>query len=394
MKIKKHLSKVVAMACLATTMGGGAVGAMLSNPTTIMAAENTKTITVDGTKVNVPVKGYKWLTVKGKTYFAVNGSLVKGWKTMDKSVGESIKHWSYFHPKTGALYTGWHKMGSLEGEKIAHWSYFGSNGWLRTGWQAMGKGTSNSFEENTTKHWSYFGDNGWLRTGWQDMGKGTRNPDGNTAKHKSFFGSDGWLRTNVWEGDWYLNGNGWRVEREGALYPTNGRKSVIVGDSRTLNSYQAGANKTLTTMKNKSPGTWVNVNGNKEAWFAEWGRGYNWFNDNLTWNIESKLKNNSDLIVLLGINDTANAKNYANKLNALANKHAKNGVRIYFVSANPVKGSSAAKLFNNDMRKYLKNNVYYINTHDNVKFTYTDNVHYDARTSRDIMNYVKKHVKA
>ena len=362
MRIKKHLSKVVAMACLATTMGGGAAGAMLSNPIAVIAAENTKTITVDGTKVSVPVKGYKWLTVKGKTYFAVNGSLVKGWKVMDKSVGETTKHMSYFHPKTGALYTGWHKMGSLEGEK--------------------------------TVHWSYFGNNGWLRTGWQDMGKGTSNPDGNTAKHKSFFGGNGWLRTNVWEGDWYLNGNGWRVEREGALYPTNGRKSIIVGDSRTLNSYQAGANKTLTTMKNKSPGTWVNVNSNKEAWFAQWGKGYNWFNDNLTWNIESKLKNNSDLIVLLGINDTGNAKNYANKLNALANKHAKNGVRIYFVSANPVKGSSAAKLFNDSMRKYLKNNVYYINTHDNVKFTYTDNVHYDARTSRDIMNYVKKHVKA
>ena len=52
------------------------------------------------------------------------------------------------------IYTGWKNMGKNEGEKTAHWSYFGPNGWLRTGWQQMGKGTNNP-DGNAKKHWSY-----------------------------------------------------------------------------------------------------------------------------------------------------------------------------------------------------------------------------------------------
>ena len=85
------------------------------------------------------------------------------------------------------------KWGKAEGEKIEHFSYFGSNGWLRTGWIKLGKGTADP-DENTAQHWSYFGDNGWLRTGWQKMGKGTSQDKG-AAFHWSYFGSDGWLRT-------------------------------------------------------------------------------------------------------------------------------------------------------------------------------------------------------
>ena len=70
----------------------------------------------------------------------------------------------------------------------------GSNGWVRTGWVKLGKGTSEP-DGNSAVHWSYFGDNGWMRTGWQEMGKGTNNPDNNKAKHWSYFGDNGWLRT-------------------------------------------------------------------------------------------------------------------------------------------------------------------------------------------------------
>ena len=90
--------------------------------------------------------------------------------------------------------------------------YFGGNGWLRTGWVQLGKGTGEP-DGNSAKHWSYFGPNGWLRTGWQKMGT-KENPDGNSKVHYSYFGAYGWLVTGkqVIDGKTYIfNSSGWRL---------------------------------------------------------------------------------------------------------------------------------------------------------------------------------------
>ena len=200
------------------------VGGMgIANMSTVEAATTTKTITIEGQKVNVPTKGNNWFNIKGYWHFVKDGSLVKGWRNLTKADGQSTNHFSYFDKTNGRLYTGWHYMSANEGEKNAHWSYFGANGWLRTGWQQMGTknnpdgnskihwsyfgnngwlrtgwqsmGTKNNPDGNNKQHMSYFGDNGWLRTGWQHIGKGTKNPDGNAAPHYSYFGDNGWLRT-------------------------------------------------------------------------------------------------------------------------------------------------------------------------------------------------------
>lgn len=155
--------------------------------------KSNNVIEIDGTKVTVPKKGNKWLNIKGNWYFVKNGKLTTGWRFFTKDDGESLEHWSYFDAETGSLYTNWHWMGEAEGETTEHWSYFGNNGWLRTGWQEMGKGTDNP-DGKAAKHWSYFGPNGWLRTGWANMGTDA-NPDGNSKVHWSYFGNNGWLRT-------------------------------------------------------------------------------------------------------------------------------------------------------------------------------------------------------
>ena len=178
-------------------------------------------IKVEGVDVHVPIKGNKWVNVKGAWHFVKNTEVIKGWYRLTKNDGEKTEHWSYFDKKTGRIYTNWRKMGRTEGEKTEHWSYFGANGWLRTGWVQLGKGTSDP-DGNVAKHWSYFGGNGWLRTGWVQLGKGTGEPDGNSAKHWSYFGPNGWLRTG-WQrmgtasnpdgknkAHWsYFGGNGW-----------------------------------------------------------------------------------------------------------------------------------------------------------------------------------------
>ena len=167
-----------------------------------------------------------WKKENGKfRYYGEDGSYYTGWHYMGSAEGETTPHWSYFE-KDGYLTTGWRYFTAADGESSAHYSYFGENGWLRTGWQKMGKGSANTFNENTdthwsyfggngwlqtdwkymtkddgesTPHWSYFGGNGWLRTGWVQLGKGTSEPDGNKEKHWSYFGGDGWLRTGLQE---------------------------------------------------------------------------------------------------------------------------------------------------------------------------------------------------
>lgn len=156
--------------------------------------------TVDGGKTatcKVNVDG--WINANNKYSYLKEGKKLIGFYYFTSKEGEKTPHWSYFD-KNGVMLTGWQWLGkgtsNPDGDKAKHMSYFGDNGWLRTGWQQMGKGTSNSFDENTNTHWSYFGDNGWLRTGWQQMGKGTNNSfDENTNKHWSYFGENGWLRT-------------------------------------------------------------------------------------------------------------------------------------------------------------------------------------------------------
>ena len=392
--------------------------------TQAIAAENTKTITINETKVDIPVKGYKWFEVKGKTYFALNGALVKGWKVMDKSVGEQITHWSFFNLKTGELYKGWHSMGKTEGEKTAHWSYFGSDGWLRTGWQKMGKGTQNSYEEQTTQHWSwfgtngwlqtgwkeftktdgekphwsYFGDNGWIRTGLQDMGKGTKNPDGNNKKHKSYFDSNGWLakKKTVKAGGktYWANESGWCSEE---LYSTNERKTIIIGDSRTVFSWSVRSG-------NKYTENLVNTKHGKEYWIAKPCMGYDWFvNTALPIARNIGIGKDTDIVICMGVNDYRACSNantgaynqtlinnyttkYANLINSNAKVWVANGARVYYASVGCYGGHNAGiNAWNNTIKRKFSGNVRWIATPNlsNYYRSASDKLHY-SNTGSDL----------
>ena len=191
----KKLLKKISVILLASFSMFGTIGG-LSGGEAEAAVNGTKTIKIEGKNTVVPAKGNKWVNVNGFYHFVKDGVLVKGWRHLTSADGEKTSHYSYFDKDTGRIYTGWKNLGKKEGEKTSHWSYFGPNGWLRTGWQHMGKGTNNP-DGNTAKHISYFGPDGWLRTGWQRLGKGTSNPDGKTPQHWSYFGPNGWLRTGM-----------------------------------------------------------------------------------------------------------------------------------------------------------------------------------------------------
>ena len=210
--------------------------------------DKTVKIKIEGKDVEVPATGYKWVVSNGYFHFVKDGKLVTGWKKLTQDDGEKTEHWSYFDKTNGRIYTGWRSMGTKEGETVGHWSYFGDNGWLRTGWQQMGKGTANP-DGNSEKHWSYFGANGWLRTGWQQMGKGTANPDGNAEKHWSYFGGNGWMVKGWYKdskGLHYFGSNGWmyqsgtkKIDRSDYTFNANGiLTGVNHSDFKYVNQYR------------------------------------------------------------------------------------------------------------------------------------------------------------
>ena len=252
-------------------------------------------ILIEGKTFEVPAKGNIWVNVNGYCHFVQNGKLVTGWKHFTKADGEKTDHFSYFDKKNGRLYVGWRKMGAAEGEKIEHWSYFGDNGWLRTGWQLMGKGTSNP-DGNTASHCSYFGDNGWLRTGWQKMGT-SLNPDGKNKVHWSYFGGNGWMVKGWYkdsEGLHYFKPNGWMCGSEttqidkseykfndrGILIGVNHTNFKYVNQYRTYGFYPMSCGSSSSLMAMQAAGYCKNLDTKEEyedylsSWRAVCGRSF------------------------------------------------------------------------------------------------------------------------
>ena len=342
-----------------------------------------------------------WYSEDGAWYYYKKSEMLKGWHHFGKGTsnpdGNSTQHWSYFG-SDGRLRTGWLKLGKgtsePDGNSTPHWSYFGSNGWLRTGWVQFGKGTSEP-DGNSAPHWSYFGANGWLRTGLQSLGKGTSNPDGGSAKHQSYFTESGWLVTNkalsTGGKTYWANANGWlSAYTAGKFNIGNGRKTILIGDSRTDMAYYE-----VYCNYNYKKEVWNESRG-IERWYAKVGVGMKdttWFNNTIA-NVESHLDDATDVVFLLGYNDLHNNVRYKDFINNKANAWAKKGVKTYFVSVNPTTKSlnSQVKSFNTYMKNHLNKNVKYIDTFNNVKFNYGgDGEHYKADTNKAIINYVMTH---
>ncbi len=161
-------------------------------------------------------------------------------------------------------------------------------------------------------------------------------------------------------------------------------KLIFVGDSRTVG------------MKNA-------VN-SSDIWSCETSKGLSWMKSTGIPNIENNLDNKSGVIILMGINDVKVtnsdilASNYADYINDKANTWASKGVKVYFVSVMPTKGTyddlnSYIDKFNSSIKKYLSSNVTYIDANsylDSNGFSSSDGLHYDSNTYKNIYNYIKQ----
>lgn len=379
-------------------------------------------------------KGWHHMSVKeGEkkshwSYFDSNGVMYTGWHWMTSKEGEKTPHWSYFGPN-GWLRTGWQRLGAADGEKTVHWSYFGANGWLRTGWQWLGAG-----DGEKTAHWSYFGPNGWLRTGWQKMGTSS-NPDGNNKTHWSYFSNAGWLFTQTgahYQGGKHFNnsGNGWaeiyngimswdndnasylfkdgvvdksrssytqeeftyklsngRVKTDGNLYSANGRKTIIIGDSRTVLAYYYKAGGSYSRQ--------INVRSGLECYIAKVGASYNNYNNWFASAISSaenskvgKIDKNTDIVFCMGVNDidisgNTNVTKYANTINSKADTWTKKGARVYYAAVGSWRGyDNLVNSWNNAIKAKLNKNVRWINSPVMTGYYANDGIHYNVEGSK------------
>ena len=168
-------------------------------------------------------------------------------------------------------------------------------------------------------------------------------------------------------------------------------KILKVGDSRTVGMYFARhpREEYRTTVKD-------------DGYYAKVGEGVRWLGENQT--AITKQAENADVIVVsMGVNDIDNYKEYAKKMQELANGPWK-GKQVYFTAVNPVgpgykgyqKYNKRIDAFNLYMQKNLPDNVHYIDTNtyfkqNNCQFS-RDGLHYTNSTNKKIDGFITAEV--
>lgn len=162
-------------------------------------------------------------------------------------------------------------------------------------------------------------------------------------------------------------------------------KKVFIGDSRTVHMSQTIGTK------------------NGDIWSCKSAMGLKWMKSNGVPNIENNITNGTAVIILMGVNDLYNTKNYIEYINQKSSEWAAKGAVTYYVSVNPINESTykgfkntEIEKFNNSMQSELKN-VHYIDTYNYLithECNYTsDGLHYTSSTSKKIYELINQNLQ-
>ena len=178
------------------------------------------------------------------------------------------------------------------------------------------------------------------------------------------------------------------------LPSTKAARRIFVGDSRTVQMYiyLFGSWNSATTSKLQQGTT----DSHGDIWSAKGGSGLSWMKSTGIPNIESNISKDTALIILMGVNDTSNASNYASYINSKVDSWKSKGANVYFVSVLPCNGSytnhnNKINNFNNIIKSNLSSQVTYLDVSSylySVGFTSGDGLHYDQKTSQNIYNKI------
>ena len=164
-----------------------------------------------------------------------------------------------------------------------------------------------------------------------------------------------------------------------------GRQLVFIGDSRTV-----GMN------------TAIGKDGN--LWSAKVGMGLSWMKSTGVPAVESKITANSDVVILMGVNDVRSLSytdKYIKYINEKADAWTALGANVYYVSVNPITFESSAypgisndliAKWNDKMQKGLNENVKYIDTYSQVlgQLNSNDGMHYNKSSYKKIYSLIQQ----
>ncbi|MBE5911446.1 SGNH/GDSL hydrolase family protein [Pseudobutyrivibrio sp.] len=165
------------------------------------------------------------------------------------------------------------------------------------------------------------------------------------------------------------------------------RQLVFIGDSRTVGMNNAVGN-----------------DGN--LWSAKVGMGYSWMKNTGVPAVESNINANSDVVILMGVNDvrsTSYTSKYISYLNEKAATWKSLGANVYYVSVNPMVfetssypgiSNSIIEAWNTAMIQGLSEDITYIDTYSQVlgQLSSRDGIHYSNSSYRTIYALVQQEI--
>ena len=156
------------------------------------------------------------------------------------------------------------------------------------------------------------------------------------------------------------------------------RRTVFIGDSRTV-------------------GMEIYCGGEPdEFWSAKNSMGYSWMVSSGIPDVEYLIDQNTDVVILMGVNDLGNVNRYIDYINEKAAEWKEFGARTFFVSVTPVDDRRSPNAKNSRIESfnaYAKENLrdaYYIDAYSRIRYSFgsPDGIHFDSATYREIYRII------
>jgi hypothetical protein len=165
------------------------------------------------------------------------------------------------------------------------------------------------------------------------------------------------------------------------------RQIIFIGDSRTVGMNNAIGN-----------------DGN--IWSAKVGMGYSWMKNTGVPQVEASINANTDVVILMGVNDVRSLS-YTNKYVSYLNDKAATwkalGANIYYVSVNPMVFETSSypgitnaviESWNTRMQQGLSADITYIDTYTQVlgQLSSKDGIHYNNSSYKTIYALINQEI--
>lgn len=175
---------------------------------------------------------------------------------------------------------------------------------------------------------------------------------------------------------------------------TSFANNIFIGDSRTVGIYDA-LHGTSTT--NKTNVCVADLNGT--VWSCKVSMGLKWMKSTGVPQIENLITEDSNVFILMGVNDVDNpngALNYLEYINAKAIEWTAKGAKVYYVGIMPIKrddkyATNAQIIAWNEIMKAGLQNVEYIDM-SGLQYNFSDTYHFKHNTSLEIYNYLTEYI--